>query len=139
MPCYPRWGKLSGLLARVGQTHAAKPCRDPLERGADNGGVEIVIHQIGLDGAATPAVRIGGEPGVTFDEGQAFHDAVFPHLEALAMAIENHSENMSLLRLHLGVLPLFGSQRLFPHLAELRERHPLLHIDIDTGISEPMR
>ncbi|MCB2083406.1 MAG: LysR family transcriptional regulator, partial [Sphingomonadaceae bacterium] len=67
------------------------------------------------------------------DEGQAFHDAVFPHLEALAMAIENHSENMSLLRLHLGVLPLFGSQRLFPHLAELRERHPLLHIDIDTG------
>ena len=40
------------------------------------------------------------------DEGQAFHDAVFPHLEALAMAIENHSENMSLLRLHLGVLPL---------------------------------
>lgn len=67
------------------------------------------------------------------DEGQAFHDAVLPHLEALALAIENHSENMSLLRLHLGVLPLFGSQRLFPRLAELRQRHPLLHIDIDTG------
>nr|WP_137677958.1 LysR substrate-binding domain-containing protein [Parerythrobacter lutipelagi] len=67
------------------------------------------------------------------DEGQAFHDAVLPHLDALALAIENHSENMSLLRLHLGVLPLFGSQRLFPHLGELRQRHPLLHIDIDTG------
>lgn len=67
------------------------------------------------------------------DEGQAFHDAIAPHLEALAMAIENQSENMSLLRLRLGVLPLFGSQRLFPHLGELRKRHPLLHIDIDTG------
>ncbi|MXP46187.1 LysR family transcriptional regulator [Altererythrobacter luteolus] len=67
------------------------------------------------------------------DEGQAFHDAVAPHLEALALAIENQSENISLLRLRLGVLPLFGSQRLFPHLGELRKRHPLLHIDIDTG------
>ena len=67
------------------------------------------------------------------DEGQAFNDAVAPHLEALALAIENQSENLSLLRLHLGVLPLFGSQRLFPRLAELRKRHPLLHIDIDTG------
>ncbi|WP_128893034.1 LysR substrate-binding domain-containing protein [Erythrobacter sp. HKB08] len=67
------------------------------------------------------------------DEGQAFHDAVAPHLEALATAIENQSENLSLLRLRLGVLPLFGSQRLFPRLSELRERHPLLHIDIDTG------
>lgn len=67
------------------------------------------------------------------DEGQAFHDAVAPHLKSLALAIENQSENLSLLRLRLGVLPLFGSQRLFPHLGELRKRHPLLHIDIDTG------
>jgi LysR family glycine cleavage system transcriptional activator len=47
--------------------------------------------------------------------------------------VESQSENLSLLRLHLGVLPLFGSQRLFPRLGELRARHPLLHIDIDTG------
>ncbi len=67
------------------------------------------------------------------DEGQAFYEAVNPQLEALARAVENQSENMSLLRLHLGVLPLFGSQRLFPRLAELRQTHPLLHIDIDTG------
>ncbi len=67
------------------------------------------------------------------DEGQAFHDAVAPHLEALATAIESQSENLSLLRLHLGVLPVFGSTRLFPKLGELRKRHPLLHIDIDTG------
>ena len=67
------------------------------------------------------------------DEGHHFYEAVAPHFEALARAVEGQSENLSLLRLHLGVLPLFGSQRLFPKLSELRERHPLLHIDIDTG------
>jgi len=67
------------------------------------------------------------------DEGRAFYDAVAPHLEALAMAVETQSENLQLLRLRLGVLPLFGTQRLFPKLPELRARHPRLHIDIDTG------
>jgi len=67
------------------------------------------------------------------DEGRAFYDAVNPHLESLAAAVENQSENIQLLRLHLGVLPLFGSQRLFPKLPELRKLHPRLHIDIDTG------
>ena len=67
------------------------------------------------------------------DEGRAFYDAVNPHLEALALAIEGQSENLQLLRLHLGVSPLFGSQRLFPHLPALRKLHPRLHIDIDTG------
>lgn len=67
------------------------------------------------------------------DEGQAFYEAVNPHMEALARAVESQSDNISLLRLRLGVLPLFGSQRLFPKLGELRKRHPLLHIDIDTG------
>jgi len=67
------------------------------------------------------------------DDGRAFYDAVSPHLEALAIAVESQSENNQLLRLHLGVLPLFGSQRLFPHLPELRRLHPRLHIDIDTG------
>lgn len=66
-------------------------------------------------------------------DGHAFYEAVNPQLEALARAVESQSENLSLLRLHLGVLPLFGTQRLFPRLAELRARHPLLHIDIDTG------
>jgi LysR family glycine cleavage system transcriptional activator len=67
------------------------------------------------------------------DEGRQFYDTVAPHLEALAMAVEAQSENLQLLRLRLGVLPLFGTQRLFPRLPELRERHPRLHIDIDTG------
>ena len=67
------------------------------------------------------------------DEGRTFYDAVAPQLEALATAVENQSENLQLFRLHLGVSPLFGSQRLFPHLPALRKLHPRLHIDIDTG------
>lgn len=67
------------------------------------------------------------------DEGQAFYEAVNPHMEALARAVESQSDNIALLRLHLGVLPMFGSQRMFPRLGELRKRHPLLHIDIDTA------
>lgn len=67
------------------------------------------------------------------DEGRNFYEAVQPKMEELALAIEGQSENLSLLRLHLGVLPLFGSQRLFPRLSELRALHPRLHIDIDTG------
>ena len=67
------------------------------------------------------------------DEGRNFYDAIAPHLEALAIAVESQSENLQLLRLRLGVLPLFGTQRLFPKLPELRALHPRLHIDIDTG------
>ncbi len=67
------------------------------------------------------------------DDGKAFYDAVHPEFEALARAVEGQSENSLLQRLHLGVLPLFGSQRLFPKLPGLRKLHPRLHIDIDTG------
>jgi LysR family glycine cleavage system transcriptional activator len=67
------------------------------------------------------------------DEGRAFYDAVAPAIEALAAAVESQSDNLGLMRLHLGVLPLFGGQRLFPRLPELRKLHPRLHIDIDTG------
>ncbi|MFN6935223.1 MAG: LysR substrate-binding domain-containing protein, partial [Tsuneonella sp.] len=48
-------------------------------------------------------------------------------------AVESQSDTVGLMRLHLGVLPLFGGQRLFPRLSELRKLHPRLHIDIDTG------
>ena len=67
------------------------------------------------------------------DEGRSFYDAVAPHIEALAGAVEAQSDNLGVMRLHLGVLPLFGGQRLFPRLPELRKLHPRLHIDIDTG------
>ena len=67
------------------------------------------------------------------EEGRQFYDAVAPHLESLAVAVEAQSENLQLMRLRLGVAPLFGTRRLFPHLSELRRLHPRLHIDIDTG------
>ena len=67
------------------------------------------------------------------DEGRVFYDAVAPHLESLAVAVESQSENLQLQRLRLGVMPLFGTQRLFPRLSELRAAHPRLHLDIDTG------
>jgi len=67
------------------------------------------------------------------EEGRQFYDKVSPHLEALAAAVETQSENVQLMRLRLGVMPLFGTQRLFPKLGELRQLHPRLHLDIDTG------
>lgn len=67
------------------------------------------------------------------DDGQAFYDAVSPKFDELAAAVEGQIENSKVLRLHLGIMPLFGSQRLFPRLPELRKQHPRLHIDFDTS------
>lgn len=67
------------------------------------------------------------------DEGQAFYSAISVKLEELAEAVESQMESSQVWRLHLGVPSLFGSQRLFPRLSELRKLHPRLHIDIDTS------
>ena len=67
------------------------------------------------------------------EEGQAFYNAVSPRLDQLAEAVESQMETTNVLRLHLGVPALFGGQRLFPRLPELRKLHTRLHIDIDTG------
>lgn len=73
------------------------------------------------------------------DDGQAFYDAVSPKLEELAEAVESQVDNGLVLRLHLGVPSLFGGQRLFPRLPELRKLHPRLHIDIDTSPHQETR
>ena len=67
------------------------------------------------------------------EEGQAFYNAIAPKLEELAAAVESQIDRGQVLRLHLGVPSLFGGQRLFPRLPELRKLHPRLHIDIETG------
>lgn len=67
------------------------------------------------------------------EDGQTFYDAVSPKLEELADAVEAQVDPGRVLRLHLGVPALFGGQRLFPRLPELRKLHPRLHIDIDTS------
>jgi LysR family glycine cleavage system transcriptional activator len=67
------------------------------------------------------------------EEGRLFYEAVAPKLDELALAVESQIDDGGVLRLHLGVPALFGGQRLFPRLAELRKRHPRLHIDIDSN------
>lgn len=66
-------------------------------------------------------------------EGERLLQQIAPQIDALTDAIEALTSGNKVLRLRLGVLPLFASQRLFPRLGELRARHPDLHIDIDTG------
>lgn len=67
------------------------------------------------------------------EAGQAFYDAVAPALDELAERVNAQLDESRVLRMRLGVLPLFGSQRLFPRLPELRRLHPTLHIDIDSS------
>jgi len=54
-------------------------------------------------------------------------------IDEMADRIDRLIDTGQVLRLRLGVLPLFGSQRLFPRLGELRKLHPQLHIDIDSS------
>ena len=65
-------------------------------------------------------------------EGQRLLDDIAPALDSLAQALENIQSGGNQLRLRLAVMPLFATQRLFPHLGKLRQQHPQLHIDIET-------
>lgn len=67
------------------------------------------------------------------DEGQQLYDAVAPLIDEMADRVDRLIDTGKVMRLRLGVLPLFGSQRLFPRLGELRKLHPQLHIDIDSS------
>ncbi len=66
-------------------------------------------------------------------DGERLLEAITPHLSGLEDAIESLTTEGNVVRLRLGVLPLFASQQLFPHLGELRAVHPELHLDIDTA------
>ncbi|MEG3147809.1 LysR substrate-binding domain-containing protein [Sphingomonas sp. RT2P30] len=66
-------------------------------------------------------------------DGERLLQQIAPALDSLSDAVETMTSSTDVLRLRLGILPLFASQRLFPHLAELRARHPELHLDIDTA------
>lgn len=66
-------------------------------------------------------------------DGERLLETIAPHLSGLGDAIEAFTSDGGVLRLRLGVLPLFASQQLFPHLGALRKLHPELHLDIDTG------
>ena len=66
-------------------------------------------------------------------DGERLLEAIAPHLAGLEAAVESLTTEGNVVRLRLGVLPLFASQQLFPHLGELRALHPELHLDIDTA------
>ena len=66
-------------------------------------------------------------------DGDRLLSAIAPVLDSLSDAVEAMTSGTEVLRLRLGVLPLYASQRLFPRLGELRARHPELHLDIDTA------
>ena len=68
------------------------------------------------------------------EDGERLMALVAPALDQLSDAIETLASHQGdLMRLRLGVLPLFAAQRLIPRLPELRDAQPALHIDIDTA------
>ena len=66
-------------------------------------------------------------------EGERLLAQIAPVLDQLSDAVEAMTSAADVVRLRLGVMPLYASQRLFPRLGELRARHPELHLDIDTA------
>lgn len=66
-------------------------------------------------------------------DGERLIAQIGPVLDQLSDAVAALMSGADVLRLRLGVMPLFASQRLFPRLAELRTSHPGLHLDIDTA------
>lgn len=72
-------------------------------------------------------------------DGERLIAQISPALDTLSDAVESMTSGAEVLRLRLGVLPLYASQKLFPRLAELRRQHPELHLDIDTGAQGIMR
>jgi len=65
-------------------------------------------------------------------DGTALLHEIAPALDAMSVAVERIVSGGNQLRLRLAVTPLFASQRLFPHLSELRQLYPQLHIDMET-------
>ena len=65
-------------------------------------------------------------------DGTALLNDIAPALDSISVSIDKLISGGNQLRLRLAVMPLFASQRLLPLLGELRQVHPLLHIDIET-------
>jgi LysR family glycine cleavage system transcriptional activator len=67
------------------------------------------------------------------EDGERLLGLIAPALDAMSDAVEAMTSGVELLRLRLGVLPLFATQRLMPHLPDLKRSHPAIHLDVDTG------
>ncbi len=67
------------------------------------------------------------------EDGEKLMHLTAPLLDSLTDAIEALTSHNPVMRLRLGVPSLFASQRLIGILGDLREKHPSLHLDIDTA------
>ncbi|MBW4330748.1 LysR family transcriptional regulator [Stakelama sp. CBK3Z-3] len=72
------------------------------------------------------ALRLNGD-------GDRLLARIAPALDTMSDAVEEMTSGIDLLRMRLGVLPLFAKQQLLHRLPDLRLRHPELHLDIDTA------
>jgi LysR family glycine cleavage system transcriptional activator len=66
-------------------------------------------------------------------DGERLMAEIGPAIDALALAMERATGSVEVMRLRLAIPSHFASQRLMPKLPGLRDLHPDLHIDIDTG------
>jgi LysR family transcriptional regulator, glycine cleavage system transcriptional activator len=67
------------------------------------------------------------------EDGERLMQLAAPLLDSLTDVIETLTSVQPVMRLRLGVPPLFASQRLIPFMPDLREKHSALHIDLDTA------
>jgi LysR family glycine cleavage system transcriptional activator len=72
------------------------------------------------------ALRLNGD-------GERLLAGIAPALDGLSDTLEAMITGTELLRLRLGVLPLYATQQLLPRLGALKRRHPELHLDVDTA------
>jgi LysR family glycine cleavage system transcriptional activator len=72
-------------------------------------------------------------------DGERLMAEIGPAIDALALAMERATGSVEVMRLRLAVPSLFAAQRLMPKLPGLRDLHPDLHIDIDTGSNRVAR
>ena len=70
---------------------------------------------------------------VMTQSGEKLIALIAPAIDQLSDAIESVASGGEVMRLRLGVLPLFATQRLMPQLTALRAAHPKLHLDLDTA------
>lgn len=66
-------------------------------------------------------------------DGETLLHRIAPALDAMVDAIDATMGGAEIMRLRIGMPPLFASQQVIHRLPELRELHPTLHLDIDTA------
>jgi len=71
--------------------------------------------------------------------GEEFLAQVEHHIDGLANAIDRIRHAQGKMRIRIAVPSLFASQRLVPALPDLRQQHPTLMIDVDTGANRIAR